>query len=154
MREASRDTTTVAVTASEDGATSPSSEGIMSSRYITSSTVRRVAGTGLLIAAVGIPVQIAGGADYPAVPPGLLISLAAAALVFTRWRWALLVASLVPVFLGIGGSIAPNFRHQLGDPGEAVTFAGSVMQVIGLVIALVFCAAAIREAFRGRAVTV
>jgi hypothetical protein len=70
---------------------------------------------------------------------------------FTRWGWALLVATLVPVFLGIGRSVAPNFRHQLSDPGEAVTFAGSVMQVIGLIIALVFCVAAIREAFRGGA---
>lgn len=123
----------------------------MSRTYITSSTARRVAGTGLLIAAVGIPIQIAGGADYPTVPPGLLISLAAAALMFTPWRWALFVASVVPVFLGIGGTVAPGFRHQLSDPGEVVTFAGSVMQVIGLVIALVFCVAAIREAFRGRA---
>jgi len=34
---------------------------------------------GLVIAAVGIPIQIAGGADYPTVPPGLIISLVAAA---------------------------------------------------------------------------
>jgi uncharacterized membrane protein len=40
MREAARDTTTAAVTASEDSATSPSSEGIMSSQYISSSTGR------------------------------------------------------------------------------------------------------------------
>ena len=52
----------------------------MSSRYITSSTARGVAGTGLVVAAVGIPIQVAGGADYPTVPTGLLISPAAAAV--------------------------------------------------------------------------
>ena len=40
-REAARDTTTATVTTSDDGATSPASEGIMSSQYITSSTARR-----------------------------------------------------------------------------------------------------------------
>ncbi|MFA1546724.1 hypothetical protein [Actinomadura chokoriensis] len=123
----------------------------MSSQYVTSSTVRRVAGAGLVVAAAGIPIQIAGGADYPAVPPGLIILLAAAALVLTRWRWALIVATIVPVFLGIGGAAASDFRHQLTDPGETLAFTGSVLQVIGLLIALVFCAAAIREAFGGRA---
>jgi hypothetical protein len=121
----------------------------MSRPFVTSSTVRRIAGTGLLIAAVGIPIQIAGGADYPTIPPGLLILLAAAALVlFAPWRWALGLAALATLFISVGGTIAPNFRHQLGNPGEVVTFAGSVVQVIGLVIALVFSAAALREAFR------
>lgn len=63
MREASRDTTTAAVTVSEDGATSPSSEGIVSSQYITLSTARGVAGTGPVIAAVDLPIQIARDAD-------------------------------------------------------------------------------------------
>jgi hypothetical protein len=36
---------------------------------------------GLVVAAAGIVIQIASGADYPTVPPGLIILLAAAVLV-------------------------------------------------------------------------
>jgi hypothetical protein len=118
----------------------------MSGKYVTSSGVRRMVGTGLIIAAAAIPVQIAGGADYPTVPPGLLILAAAAAMVlFAPWRWALIVAMLAAVFLGIGGTIAPNFRDQLTDPGQTMTFLGSIMQVIGLLIALVSCPIAIGQ---------
>jgi hypothetical protein len=144
------DTTTVAVPASDDDATPITARGaIMVSRYVTSSIVRRVTGTGLLIAAVSIPIQIAGGADYPVVPPGLLILAAAAALVlFAPWRWTLILAALATLFIGIGGTVAPNFRHQLSTPGDTVTFAGSITQAIGLVIALAFFVLVLIEAFR------
>jgi hypothetical protein len=43
---------------------------------------------GLVVAAAGIVIQIASGAEYPTIPPGLIILLAAAGLVAlaTRWR--------------------------------------------------------------------
>jgi hypothetical protein len=121
----------------------------MDSSRVTSSRTRRLAGAGLVIAALSIPVQIAGGADYPTVPPGLVILLAAAALVLfvPRW-WGLIPATVVTAFISFGGVVAPNFRHQLADPGASVTFAGSLLQVVGLVVALVSCAAAIVEAAR------
>jgi len=42
----------------------------------------------LVVAAAGIVIQIASGAEYPTIPPGLIILLAAAGLVAlaTRWR--------------------------------------------------------------------
>jgi hypothetical protein len=121
-------------------------------QHFTSSTVRRVTGTGLVVAAVSIPVQIAGGVNYPVVPPGLLILAAAAALVlFAPWRWTLILAALATLFIGIGGTVAPNFRHQLSTPGDTVAFVGSVVQAIGLVIALVFFVPVLIEAFRGTA---
>jgi hypothetical protein len=124
-------------------------EGAM--RYLTSSKARGWAGAGLLLAAAGILVQIAGGADYPAVPPGLVILVVAAALVLlVPGRWALGLAALAAVFISVGGVVAPNLRRQLGDLGQTLTFIGSVTQVIGLVTALVFCALAIREAFSRR----
>jgi hypothetical protein len=42
-------------------------------------------------------------------------------------------------------------REQLGEPGQAVTFAGTVTQVLGMVVGLVSCIGAIREAMRHRA---
>ena len=116
---------------------------------LTSSTARRAAGSGLILAAVGIPIQIAGGVDYPTVPPGLLILTAAALLMlFAPWRWAVVVAALATLFISVGAVVTPNFRHQLGDPGAVVTFVGSAVQVIGLVLALAGGAGALREALR------
>ena len=77
-------------------------------------------------------------------------TILAALVLFAPWRWALAVASLATGFISVGGVLAPSFRHQLGDPNQTLTFAGSVTQVIGLVVALVFCAAAIRDALRRR----
>lgn len=117
-------------------------------KHLTASKARRWAGVSLVLAAAGIVVQITGGAKYPAVPPGLLILVAAAALVLLApWRWALVLAAAATAFISVGGVLAPSFRQQLGAPGETVTFVGSVTQAVGLVLALVFCAVAIREAF-------
>jgi hypothetical protein len=54
---------------------------------------RNVAVAALLAASAGIVEQIPGGADYPTVPPGLLLLLAAAGLLALRNRWAPLLAS-------------------------------------------------------------
>jgi len=118
---------------------------------LTSSRNRRLAGTGLVLAAAGIVIQIAGGADYPVVPPGLVILVVAAALVlFAPWRWTLGLATLATLFISVGGVLAPGFRDQLGDPAAATVFTGSVVQVIGLLVAVVFCIAAVVEAFSSR----
>jgi hypothetical protein len=111
--------------------------------------VRRVAGTGLVLAATGIVIQIIGGADYPTVPPGLLILLTAAALVlFGPWRLALGLAMVATLFISVGGVLAPSFRQQLSDPSQLLTFSGSIVQVVGLAVGLLWGAAATREAFR------
>ena len=83
----------------------------MSKPRLTSSTARRAAGCGLILAAVGIPIQIAGGVDYPTVPPGLMILAAAALLMlFAPWRWAVVVATLATLFISVGAVVTPNFR--------------------------------------------
>jgi hypothetical protein len=44
--------------------------------------------TGLVVAALGIVIQIVGGIDYPAVPAGLVMLVVAAGLVASaRWSW-------------------------------------------------------------------
>jgi hypothetical protein len=76
---------------------------------------------GLVVAAAGIVIQIALGADYPTIPPGLLVLLAGAGLVAlaTRWRWTTIVGVIVSLFLLVGGALAPQAREQLGDPGSS-----------------------------------
>jgi len=98
---------------------------------------RRLAGLGLIVAAIGIPVQIAGGADYPTVPPGLIIlAVAALLMLFAPWRWAVVLAAVATLFISVGAVLAPNLRDQLSDPGAATLFAGSLIQLAGLVPAL------------------
>ncbi|MFD4527878.1 hypothetical protein ACFWP7_28895 [Streptomyces sp. NPDC058470] len=92
---------------------------------------------GLTIAAAGIVVQILGGADYPTVPPGALLLLAAAGFFALRNRWTPLIGVLIPVFIAIGAVATPNMGDQLGDTSEALTFAGTVIQLVGLAVGLI-----------------
>jgi hypothetical protein len=96
---------------------------------------------GVVVAAAGIMIQYVSGVDYPTIPPGPIILLAAAAVVaFGRWRWSPAVGLIAALFLSIGGAIATiagnGFSETLGDPGEAGGFAGAVVQIVGLAIAL------------------
>ncbi|MFF5175764.1 hypothetical protein ACFY3U_24485 [Micromonospora sp. NPDC000089] len=118
----------------------------------THSPARRAAGGALLVAALGIVVQIVGGADYPTVPPGLLILTAAAlAFLLAPWRWAVVLAAAATLFISVGGVLAPNFREQLGDPGDALVFAGSLVQAAALAVALLFAVVALTGLRRDRA---
>ncbi|NGN69472.1 hypothetical protein G5C51_36990 [Streptomyces sp. A7024] len=111
---------------------------------------RPYATVALLIAAAGIPIQIAGGADYPTVPPGLFILLAAAGLYAVRTRWAPVVAFAATVMIAIGGIVAPELREQLAAPSDAAVFAGSALQTAALLAGLAYGAAAVRQSLRGR----
>jgi len=96
---------------------------------------------GLVVAAAGIMIQYVSGVDYPTIPPGPIILLAAAAVVaFGPWSWAVRVGLGAALFLSIGGAIATlagnGFSETLGDPGEVGGFAGAVIQLVGLAIAL------------------
>jgi hypothetical protein len=66
----------------------------------------------LLVAVVGIVIQIVSGVDFPLVPPGLIMLLVAAGLVaFGAWRRAPVVGIAVGLFLLVGffasGQIGP-----------------------------------------------
>ncbi|MGH2788835.1 MAG: hypothetical protein ACRDJV_13185 [Actinomycetota bacterium] len=98
---------------------------------------------GLVLAAAGIVVQIVAGSDlYPSVPPGPIIVLAGAGVVaFGPRRWAPYVAVFVPVFLLVGATISAfvaseSFVDQLSDVGEAGIFTGTLVQMMGVVVAL------------------
>src|ERR1044072_6157918 len=63
----------------------------------------------LLLLAASIAVQIAAGADYPSVPPGLVIPLVVAGLVAWRTnRWTTGLALGVGLFIGTGAILTPN----------------------------------------------
>jgi hypothetical protein len=122
------------------------------SRSRSLSAAGKLTVAGLVVAAAGIVIQIASGAEYPTVPPGLIILLVAAGLVAlgARWRWTPLVGVVVALFLLVGGALAPQARDQLGDPGAVGVFVGTVIQLLALVVALIAGVAATRQSYRTR----
>ncbi len=107
---------------------------------------------GLVVAAAGIVIQIASGAEYPTVPPGLIILLVAAGVVALgiRWRWTSLAGVIVALFLLVGGALASQARDQLGDPTRVGVFVGTVIQLLALAIALIGGVVAARQSYRTR----
>ena len=98
----------------------------------------RTEAAALAVAAAGIIIQIIGGVNYPAVPPGLIILLAAAALVaFLPWRWAPVFGVLAGAFMVIGAIAAANARYDLTHPGHPGAFIGTWIQLIAVVVAVV-----------------
>lgn len=89
----------------------------------------------LLVAGAGIVIQIASGAEYPAVPPGLVLLLGAAGLVaFGRHRWMPVIAVVVSGFLLIG-VFASGRAVSLRDPGTFGDGLGLWVQVLALIVA-------------------
>jgi hypothetical protein len=98
----------------------------------------RTTAAALAVAAIGIIIQIIGGVNYPAVPPGLIILLAAAALVaFLPWRWAPVIGVLAGAFMVIGALAAANARYDLTHPGHPGAFVGTWIQLIAVVVAVI-----------------
>jgi hypothetical protein len=101
---------------------------------------------GMLVAVVGIVIQIVTGVDYPTVPPGPIVLLVAAGIVAVgRWRWSPIVGVVVPAFLLVGGTIAGFANDELWDPGEPGQFFGLVVQAVGVIAALIGGVRALRR---------
>jgi hypothetical protein len=93
---------------------------------------------GMLVAVAGIVIQIATGVDYPTIPPGPIILLAAVGIVaLGRWRWSPIVGVIVPAFLLVGGTIAGFANDELWDLGEPGQFFGLVVQAVGVIAGLI-----------------
>ena len=97
--------------------------------------------TGLLVAAAGLMIQYFSGVDFPTIPPGpIILTVAAAVVVFGRWRRSTVVGLVAALFVSVGGVIATiagnGFSETLGDPGDVGAFTGALIQIAGLLIAV------------------
>jgi hypothetical protein len=97
----------------------------------------------LLVAALGIVVQILFGADYPTVPPGLFVLVVPAALVwFVPWRWMPVIGAVASLFQVVGlfasGQADRLFSDSIGDT------AGLWLQLLALAVGAVAGFAAVR----------
>jgi uncharacterized membrane protein len=118
------------------------------------SLIRAVTAAALVTAAVGIGVQILSGADYPPVPPGAVILVVAAGVcvLWRRW-WAPVIAAVVALFLLVGAVVTPNVADQLDQPAGSGLFLGTVVQLAGVVAALVGAIVATTQERRARIVS-
>lgn len=113
-----------------------------------STVMKRTTVGSLLLAAAAIIVHILAGADYPAVPPGVIVFLAVAGLVMWRpRRWSAGVALAVGLFIGVGGIVAPNTSDNLGS-SSGLLVAATIVQLATLVGVIV--ASALALLFPGR----
>jgi hypothetical protein len=96
---------------------------------------------GLLVAAAGLMVQYFAGVDFPTIPPGpIVLTVAAAVVLFGPWHRSPVVGLVAALFISVGGVIATivgnGFNETLGDPSEAGAFTGALIQIVGLLIAV------------------
>lgn len=104
----------------------------------------------LLIAAVGIVIQIVSGVDFPTIPPGLVILLTAAGLVaFGPWRWVPVVGAVLGVWLIVGLSLSGEAGRLL-DPSWFGGFVGLWIQLLAVIVAVVAGIAATIQNYRTR----
>ena len=96
----------------------------------------------LLVGAAGIALLWAGGVDFPvAVPPGIVILVAGAAVVagvprpWSAWLGCALGVFVVTGFL-VAGLVGDGFDYLLGREGTLVAV-GQAVQLVGVVTAAV-----------------
>ncbi len=94
---------------------------------------------GLVLAATGVIVLILVGVPgFPLIPPGPIILLGAAALVaFVRWRCITVVGLVAALFLAVGAVLSGYTQAMLATPSDIGPFAGSVIEVVGLAVAII-----------------
>src|SRR4051794_41772252 len=95
---------------------------------------------GLWLTAGGIFVQAATGAKgYPKVPPGIIILAAVGVLVFLtrRFRWASIAGVVMAALVSVGVFTTHGTAERLSQPTDLGPFLGTVVQLIGLIVALV-----------------
>lgn len=100
----------------------------------------KVTVVGLVGAAAGILLQVVSGVtEYPTIPPGLIILLVAAGVVAleTRWRWTPIVSTAVALFILFGAFVTSGTATRLSNPAMIGAFVGTVVQLLGLVTALI-----------------
>jgi hypothetical protein len=111
---------------------------------------RRIAAIALAVACAGLLLEFATGVPAPTVPPGPIVLGAAAVLVaVVRWRWIPLLGVVVGLFLTFG-AVASGTLPRLATPSPFGPFAGTWIQLVAQIVAVVAgIAAVIMAAWRG-----
>jgi hypothetical protein len=111
----------------------------------------KIAVAALVVAAVGVVIQIAAGHPYPTLPPVFFILLIPAGLIaFGRWRWAPVSAVLAGLFLTVGlfGSGASGRLFDLRNPADSL---GLWIQTLAVLAATAAAIVSTIQKYVGRA---
>jgi hypothetical protein len=101
----------------------------------------------LLTGAAGLVLQKFGGVTMPAVPPGLVFLVIAAALMANaRWKWAG-IAAILAGGAEIAGFFGSGNAARLVELDQFGAFAGSWIRLAGVVVAVVAGALATKIAY-------
>ena len=98
--------------------------------------LRRTVFVSLVVSALGIPVQILGGWDYPVVPPGMLILLVAGAAALLPVRWAPVISVVAGGFILVGFVVVGDAANMFGSQNALVTV-GKWVQMLALAVGIV-----------------
>jgi hypothetical protein len=114
------------------------------------STARAVTVAGLVVGALGIAFLWAAGVAFPVYPPpGLGILLAGAVfVVLAPWRWGPGVGAFLGLFVTVGFLISPTGLPNLSGRAGTSVQVGQVLQVIGVVTALIAGVIATRDNYQ------
>lgn len=103
-------------------------------KHMLSDRLRLIILVSSVCSALGIIVQILGGWDYPAIPPGLLITLAGGLVALIPLRWAPVLTVLVGAFILIGFVAVGDFANMGGTENPAITI-GKWLQFAATMVA-------------------
>jgi hypothetical protein len=94
---------------------------------------------GLLITAAGISTLfLTNSVNVPAIPVGPILLLLTATLVaLGPWRWTPIAGIALSLFILVGAFIAPGLFDRLSNPAQLGAFAGTAIQMLGIIIAIV-----------------
>jgi hypothetical protein len=97
--------------------------------------------TGLVLAAIGMLVEIGAGSDlYPTLSGPIVLLVTAAIVALRPGRWTGYIGFAVPLVLGAGliisAVVSPGFVDQLIDMGNPAILVGSFAHVVGLTVAV------------------
>lgn len=115
--------------------------------------LNKITAIGLWVAALGIFIQAATGAEgYPKIPPGIIVLAAVGILVYVtaRWRWASIPGTLMSGFIWIGVFATSGTGQRLGHPEVIGPFSGTMIQLAGLMVTLIAGIAGLVKSVRGR----
>jgi hypothetical protein len=104
----------------------------------------------LVVAALGVGIQIASGHPYPNVPPAFFILLIPATVIgFARWWWAPILAVVSGLFLTFG-LFASGATGRLTNPTSFGDSFGLWTQTLAVLVAIIGGVLATRSNVRHR----
>lgn len=107
---------------------------------LTAIGTHKALAAGLWIAALGVLLQAATGAKgYPKIPPGIFVLAVIGVIVYvtSRLMWTAVLGLLLAGLVCMSVFATPGTAYRLAHPEDVGPLIGTLVQLIGLLFALV-----------------